>query len=165
MTPRQAGLALAVIHAGLVASLGAKLLADRARLPHGWARTVPYDPDLPIRGRYVRLRLEVPVERLPADIGRWDRRSVRVEVRDDRVVAALDTAARTMAQLDSVPGGLRVSLDEPVAFFIPEHIPDPSIRPAGEELWAEVTIPRRGPPRPIRLGVMKGGALTPLEIR
>ena len=165
MTPRQAGLALALIHTGLVASLGAKLLADRARLPHGWARTVPYDPDLPIRGRYVRVRLEVPVESLPTDIGRWDRRAVRVAVVEDRVVAALDTAAPTMAQFDSVPEGVRVSLDQPVAFFIPEHISDPSIRPAGEELWAEVTVPRRGPPRPIRLAVMRDGALTPLEIR
>jgi hypothetical protein len=165
MTPRQVGLALAVVHAGLVASLGAKLLADRASLPHGWARTAPFDPDLPIRGRYVRLRLEVPLDSMPADIGRWDRRSIRLESVDDRVAATLDTTAETMAQLDSVPGGVRVTLAEPVAFFIPEHIPDPSIRPAGEELWAEVTLPRRGPPRPIRLGVMKGGSLAPLEIR
>ncbi|MBA2458197.1 MAG: hypothetical protein H0V43_04470 [Gemmatimonadales bacterium] len=50
-------------------------------------------------------------------------------------------------------GAARVVLVEPVAFFIPEHIPDPSVRPAGEEQWAEVTIPRRGPPRPIRLAV------------
>lgn len=165
MTPRQAGLALALVHAGLVASLGAKLLADRARLPHGWARTVPFDPDLPIRGRYVRLRLEVPLDSVPHDVGRWDMRSIRLGVADDRLVGALDTAAETMAQLDSVPEGVRVSLTKPVAFFIPEHIPDPSARAAGEELWAEVTIPRRGPPRPIRLGVMKEGVLTPLDIR
>lgn len=56
-------------------------------------------------------------------------------------------------------------LVEPVAFFIPEHITDPSVRPAGEEQWAEVTIPRRGPPRPIRLAVGRNGRLMPLEIR
>ena len=165
MTPRQAGLALAVVHAALVASLGGKLLADRARLPHGWARTVPFDPDLPIRGRYVRLRLEVPLESVPADVGRWDQRSIRLGVEDDRLVGTIDSAGRTTAQLDSVAGAVRVSLTEPVAFFIPEHIPDPSVRPAGEELWAEVTVPRRGPPRPVRLGVMKDGALRPLELR
>jgi hypothetical protein len=50
-----------------------------------------------------------------------------------------------------------------VAFFIPEHADDPSRRAAGEELWAEVTMPRRGRPRPIRLGVKKSdGTLTPL---
>ncbi len=51
-----------------------------------------------------------------------------------------------------------------IAFFIPEHVPDPSRRAPGEELWAEVTIPRKGPPRPIRLGVKKNGALTPLPL-
>jgi hypothetical protein len=50
-----------------------------------------------------------------------------------------------------------------IAFFIPEHVADPSIRPAGEELWAEVTVPPKGPPRPIQLGVMKNGLLTPLK--
>jgi hypothetical protein len=52
-----------------------------------------------------------------------------------------------------------------VAFFIPEHIPDPSRRTQGEELWVEVTIPKTGPPRPIRLGVKKGdGPIVPLEL-
>jgi hypothetical protein len=56
-------------------------------------------------------------------------------------------------------------LDQPVAFFIPEHFPDPSRRPADEELWVEVTIPNKGPPRPIRLGVKKGdGAIAPLDL-
>ena len=56
-------------------------------------------------------------------------------------------------------------LDDSVAFFIPEHVSDPSIRAPGEELWVEVTIPKKGPPRPIRLGVKKGGAITPLALR
>jgi hypothetical protein len=57
-------------------------------------------------------------------------------------------------------------LVEPVAFFITEHIPDPSRRQEGEELWVEVTIPKKGPPRPIRLGVKKGdGPIVPLAIR
>jgi len=57
-------------------------------------------------------------------------------------------------------------LAEPVAFFIPEHIPDPSRRQEGEELWAEVTIPKKGLPRPIRLGVKKDDSpIMPLELR
>jgi hypothetical protein len=56
-------------------------------------------------------------------------------------------------------------LAEPVAFFIPEHIPDPS-RLQGEELWAEVTIPKKGLPRPIRLGVKKGtDPIIPLDLK
>ena len=46
-------------------------------------------------------------------------------------------------------------LAEPVAFFIPEHIPDPSRRQEGEELWVEVTIPKKGPPRPDPFGCEK----------
>jgi len=41
------------------------------------------------------------------------------------------------------------------------------VRPQGEELWVEVTLPKKGPPRQFRLGVKKrekaraaGSALT-----
>ena len=58
-----------------------------------------------------------------------------------------------------------VVLDEPVAFFIPEHVPDPSRRPPGEQLWVEATVPKKGAPRPIRLGVKKDdGPIVPLNI-
>jgi hypothetical protein len=41
-----------------------------------------------------------------------------------------------------------------------------SRRQEGEELWVEVTIPKKGPPRPIRLGVKKGdGAIIPLALK
>jgi hypothetical protein len=68
-------------------------------------------------------------------------------------------------QLRQDRGRWSARLAQPVAFFIPEEVADPSVRPSGEELWAEVTIPREGPPRPIRLGVMRDGRLTPLAIR
>ena len=57
-----------------------------------------------------------------------------------------------------------VALEEPVDFYIPEHIPDPSRRLPGERLWVEVTVPPKGTPRPIRLGVKKNDVLTPLNI-
>jgi hypothetical protein len=56
-------------------------------------------------------------------------------------------------------------LSEPVDYFLPEHAIDPSRRQPGEELWVEVTVPPKGPPRPIRLAVKKGGTFTPLEIK
>jgi hypothetical protein len=113
MTALTRGLIVAAVHVAMVASLGAKLLIDRARLPRMWVHVLPVDPDSPLRGRYVRLRIE--------------------------------------------------NRSEQLAFFIPEHVPDPSIRPVGEELWAEVTLPARGAPRPIRLAVKKDGVLTPLQ--
>jgi len=57
------------------------------------------------------------------------------------------------------------ALSEPVAYFLPEHAVDPSRRPQGEELWVEVTVPKKGPPRPIRLAVKRGDKFTPLEIK
>jgi hypothetical protein len=165
VTPRRAGITLAVLHVLLVGSLGLKLLADRARLPRAWARTLPYDPNLPIRGRYVRLRLEVPLASgtAAARVGEYRRVTLRTE--GDRLQGVLDDEGPIRVRLDSAASGLVAGLNDPVAYFIPEHIPDPSIRPAGEELWVEVTVPRRGPPRPIRLAIRRDGTLTPLDLR
>ena len=59
MNPRlKKGLIVAALHLAIVGSLGAKLLVDRATRPRVWARTAPIDPDDPLRGRYVRLRVE-----------------------------------------------------------------------------------------------------------
>ena len=165
MTARRAGIALAIVHVLLVGSLGLKLLADRARLPRGWARTVPFDPNLPIRGRYVRLRLEVPLADGSDSAWAGEFRNVRLQTTGDRLQGVLEDDGPLRVRLDSTAHGLVAGLEDPVAFFIPEHIPDPSLRPAGEELWAEVTVPGRGPPRPIRLGVRRDEALTPLDIR
>jgi hypothetical protein len=165
MTARRAGIALAIVHVLLVGTLGLKLLADRARLPHAWARTLPFDPNLPIRGRYVRLRLEVPLADGPDTARAGEYRKVRLQVAGDRLQGVLEDDGPLSVRLDSTEHGLVAGLGDPVAFFIPEHIPDPSLRPRGEELWAEVTVPSRGPPRPIRLGVRRDGILTPLEIR
>jgi hypothetical protein len=91
-------------------------------------------------------------------------RTVRLQTAGDHLQGVLEDDGPLRVRLDSTAGGLVARLDDPVAFFIPEHIPDPSLRPPGEELWAEVTVPRRGPPRPIRLAVRRDGILTPLEI-
>lgn len=113
-------LILAAVHVALALSVTAKFAYDRETLPRTWVRADPFDPSLPLRGRYVRLQL------------RGDTDALRV----------------------------------PVPFFIPPDVPDPSRRPQGEELWVEVSIPKRGSPRPIRLGVKKeGGEIAPLDLR
>jgi hypothetical protein len=151
-------LVVAAVHVAIVASLAAKLLADRVTRPRVWARSAPFDPNLPIRGRYVSLRIEV--EGSPELTGR----DVDLVARDGKLTAA---AAPDSTGLRIMPRASAASfvLQSPVAFFIPEHADDPSRRPPDEELWVEVTIPRRGPPRPIRLGVRKHGTLTPLELK
>ena len=161
MRARDAGLLLGLLQVALVGSVGLKLLIDRATLAHGWARTAPYDPSLPIRGRYVRLRLEVPVK--GASGAPESEHGVRLASVDGRIVGTIDdTVTRARVRLQRRGGAVVGALDDAVAYFLPEHVPDPSIRPSGEQLWAEVTLPRRGPPRPIRLGIMKDGTITPL---
>ena len=41
--------------------------------------------------------------------------------------------------------------------LIPDTAKDPTGPPRGDELWVLATIPRKGPPRPIALGVKKAG--------
>ena len=163
MTPLvRKGLILALVHVLIVCSLGAKLLVDRTRRPRVWARTAPVDPDSPLRGRYVRLRVESsdPESLTPSRSGH-----VMLGERDGLLVllpSPEDTGLT--ASVTSVQRRRAVVLDQRLAYFIPEHVPDPSIRAPDEELWVEVTLPRRGAPRPIRLGVKKNGVLTPLDL-
>ncbi len=181
MKPLHKGLMLAVLHLGLVTSLGAKLLYDRATLPRVWGRAAPYDPELPIRGRYVRLRLEVHTRGIaPEEDDRRERqlvyrlpRRVLLSAENGQLVASPDPAATGQPSYtgegNSVHfeerAGFKIAvLSEPVLYFIPEHVTDPSRRTQGEELWVEVTLPKKGPPRPIRLAVRKDGTFTPLDL-
>jgi len=161
MKPIYRGIAVAVLQCLIVLSLAGKYAIDRERLPRAWARALPVDPNLPIRGRYVSLRLAVDVTDSSPKTG-WSQ--VQLSARDGRLVATpVPPYAGSEAMLTG-PGTRDPFLVEPVAFFIPEHVPDPSRRASGEELWVEVSVPRKGPPRPVRLGVKKDGILTPLEL-
>jgi len=182
MKPLYKGLVVAALHVALVASLGGKLLYDRATRPRVWARTATYDPDLPIRGRYVSLRVEVTPEGFPRkdqqaekqypDYSYRNRKPVRLEVKGDKLIATASDDEHTNVyaapQLRYFQGRELISeqfyIDEPVAFFIPEHAPNPAWLNKGEELWVEVTVPKKGPPRPIRLGIKKDGVLKPLSL-
>ncbi len=138
-------------------SIAGKYALDRERLPRVWARTVNYDPEMPIRGRYARLRIVVdapPNAYVP----------LRLSVQNGRLIGIPD-ATGTGEHVFQMPGRTEALLSEAVPYFLPEHAPDPTRRAPGEELWVEVSIPRKGPPRPIRLGVKKAGVLTPLDVR
>ena len=175
MKPFVKGLLIAAVQVGLVASLGAKLLYDRATRPRVWSLAVPYDPNLPIRGRYVSLQLVVePRGVRETKLGSVSQppQTIDLRVEGDRLVAeanahrpAYDPSDLHLRFIERRGEKLAV-LVEPVAFFITEHITDPSRRQEGENLWVEVTIPKKGPPRPIRLGVKNGdGPIIPLELK
>ena len=164
MKPLYRGIAVAVLQCLLVLSVAGKYALDRERLPRAWARATPFDPNLPIRGRYVSLNLEVngmvgPQANWPS--GAWA--SATLSARNGGLFAEGVSFDSGVHVLRFANGPWRIA--EPVAFFISEHIPDPSRRPSGEELWVEVSVPRHGEPRPIRLAVKKDGVLTPLELR
>ena len=148
------GLIVAAAHMVLVLTVAGKLLYDRSTLPRGWVQIEPYDPELPVRGRYVRLKVNAPVRGATRPRGH-----VAFTVEDGHVIA--------VATDRGIPAEIRNERAIPyfpIAYFIPEHVPDPSAHPAGDELWAEVTIPKRGLPRPIRLGVRRNGKLIPLDL-
>ncbi len=149
------GLLLAAIHTLLALGTAGKYLYDRASLPRVWARTAPYDPDMPIRGRYVRMTLEVAPVNLTELYG-----SAVLSVANGKLTATSAPDGEPVMRRDDTK---RYLLNMPLAYFLPEHVPDPSVRAQGEELWAEVSVPPKGPPRPVRLGVKRGdGPIVPL---
>ncbi len=167
MKPLYKGIALALLHVVIVCSLGAKLLIDRAKYPRVWVKTMAYDPNLPIRGRYASMRLIVeapqakPMQRYGKDEWSPYPERCRLAVENGKLVAINDERGTERYQRSSAEV---VVLSEPVPFFINEKIADPTWRKRDEELWVEVTVPKKGPPRPIQLAVKKNGVLTPLNL-
>jgi hypothetical protein len=177
MNALQKGLIFAGLQVALVSSLGAKLLWDRAHLPRAWAPVVGYDPNLIIRGRYVSVSLRVKADRAfrsapPSDGGNapahWvPPQNVYLTAENGRVVANPTYAYTgfTVSRFETTNGEELATLSPPVAFFIPEHAADPTRRRADGEPWLEVTIPPKGPPRPIRFATKLAGTLLPLETK
>ena len=180
MSMAKKGLVVALIHVALVSSIGAKLLVDRATRPRVWVRTAPVDPSLPIRGRYVSLRREVaPSGGLVLPEGKTEQLAhgatftvppewvtVRLMAEGNSLVAVPSDDPRDPSAVRGLRDGQVVAIvQSPVAYFIPESAADPSRRASGEELWAEVTVPKSGLPRQIQLGVKKDGVITPLVLR
>lgn len=177
MKPMYKGLAVALVHILIVLSLGAKLLYDRATRPRVWVRTGSVDPDLPIRGRYLTLNLEVrssdfthvrqnqEAYKIPQS---YDPGYVELGVEKGQLVAhranhPTELTINTWSQRQDLADGVFL-LSSPVVFFVPEHAWGPQVK-RGDELWAEVTIPRKGPPRPIQLAVKHGQEWKPLTYR
>jgi hypothetical protein len=105
------------------------------------------DPNMPLRGRYLALQLEVT----PADgLVNWGMAKLSAEHGQLVARPAIDGQRVTRPRAEWVLGDM-------VPFFVAEHAVDP--RRAGAELWVEVSVPESGPPRAIRLGVKKDGVI------
>ncbi len=179
---------LLVIQLAIVSTIAAKYLYQRSTCPRVWARTVAIDPDLPMRGRYLSLRLEVDgcQSTLPSAKGAAFPRNINGEA--IRGPYRLRAASIFRADLKVVNNRLAVTyirddqngmlgqevsvwpgaacdamrLDAPVDFYIAEHAQSPLPLKPGQELWIEVTVPPKGPPRPIQLALKDNSAWKPL---
>ena len=186
----KASIALLILQLVIVSTVGAKYLYERVRCPRVWTRAAAYDPSLVMRGRYLSLQVTVdgcgstlPSARdaqFPRDISGVPGGSTfninapqtvwfqaKLAVRANRLTATRvpDSGSTTGTQTVTAPPGTRcdqMRLAEPVDFYIPEHATDPSWVKPGQELWIEVTVPPKGPPRPLQLALKDNGAWKPL---
>jgi len=126
----------------IVVSLGAKYAIDRGRFPRVWAQTAAYDPDLPIRGRYLSVRVRVDqtestrVRNCPrATWPIFGATNERLLWRRWRTSGGISCSYPTGVSRDTMEDAQRRhsgSLTEPVDFFLPEHAIDPSRRKQGK---------------------------------
>jgi hypothetical protein len=121
--------------------------------------TMPRDKDGVQTGKRFSIRAEQPV-RFPA----------RLKVEGNKLVAIRIPESDESTQgvmVEAVPGSSceDLRLDMPVDFYLAEHAANPTPVGAGKELWIEVTVPPKGPPRPVQLALKDGGAWRPLAFQ
>jgi hypothetical protein len=182
-------LALLVVQIVLVSSVAAVYLYQRWTCPRVWTRAASYDPQLPLRGRYLSLQIEVDgcqstlpsakAAQFPRDYngaavrgpyqvraGAMFRANLKVE--NNRLLAVLaegDATGRVGEWVSTVPGAScgQMRLNPPVNFYIPDNATDAVRLRPGQELWIEVTVPSHGAPRPTQLALKdSNGAWKPL---
>jgi hypothetical protein len=186
-------LALLVIQLVLVSSIAAKYLYQRSTCPRVWTRTVMYDPSLIMRGRYLSMQLTVDgcQSTLPsAKEAGFPRNldgvpngtnfsiaaqqpvvfSAKLAVSGNKLVAIRisdnddDSSGQNVIAISRASCD-RMRLSDPVNFYLAEHATSPLPVKTGQELWVEVTIPPKGPPRPIQLALKDNGAWKPLAFQ
>jgi hypothetical protein len=171
MTGLQKGLLLAALHVLLVCTLGAKLLYERATRPRVWIQVATYDPELPIRGRYLAFNLQVPMEGFTVRenpspyTNPFSPDHCDLKLRHGVLTAVANPDGEFWVNTRTIDGKQVALVNSQSLYFIPEHaeISWPKAH-SGEELWVDATIPPSGPPRPIRLATKKDGVLTPLPV-
>jgi hypothetical protein len=193
MKPARISVVLLVMQLAIVSSIAAKYLYERWTCPRVWTRAVAYDPQLPMRGRYLSLQLVVDgcqsslpsgkEAAFPRDVngvvrpGPYSVRRVppvsfpaELKVENNRLLALniQDKGSSASGLWVEAPPGAPCQdfrLDGAVDFYISEHAVDPTPLKPGQELWIEVTVPRKGPPRPIQLALKDNGAWKPLAFQ
>lgn len=175
---------LLVVQAALVLSIAGKYVYERKTCPRVWVRAAQFDPNMPLRGRYLALQLAVDacglprtdanhvapmIQTLPPGPG-YHRWTVRTRAENGKLVAvpAGDTDRPEETAELTLWGNRpcdRATLSKSVEYFIADTAKSPFPLKPGRELWVEVTVPPMGPPRPIQLAVSEGGVFSPLSVR
>lgn len=186
-------LVLLLIQLLLVSAVAAKYLYQRWRCPRVWTRAVSYDPELPMRGRYLAMQVVVdgcrstlPSAKLaefPRNLDgttrpdgyamRWQRWSTfpaELKVEGGKLLAIRLQNPETPSDGVKVeaPAGApceQLRLQTPVDFYLPEHAQIPARLGPGQELWIELTVPPKGAPRPLQLAMKEDGAWKPLGLQ
>ena len=187
-----ASLALLVIQLAIVSTIAAKYLYQRHACPRVWTRAAAFDPELPMRGRYLALQLTVDgcqstlpsakkalfphkydgtvkpgpymlrqnTDRFPAKLKVENNEliAVRIEGQED------STAGEQVEAFAGAPCD-QMHLASGTDFFISDTAQTPFPLKPNQELWIEVTVPSKGPPRPIQLALKDNGAWKPLNLR
>jgi hypothetical protein len=163
------GLVFAVLQVVLVVSVAAKFWMDRARYPRIWVKTQSVDPSLPIRGRYIAMRLTVGVEDSATPGKNRSFPLGKLVVKDGGLMAEeVSNEASYLSSgiwIEEDRRGGEFTLQPQISFFLPEHAPELLSVARNGELWAEVTVPESGLPRPIRLAIKRGGDFIPIEAK
>jgi hypothetical protein len=186
MTQKTKGLLVLALQLVLVLSIAAKYAWERHTCPRVWTRAVQFDPQQPVRGRYLALNLRANACGLPANssttgftpnmpypsglnpthVHSWN---VIPLAKNGKLTAVpADPQNPAEASILTLRDGLpceAAQLSSSTEFFIPEHANSPFPLPPGQELWAEVTVPSSGPPRPIQLALSDGKQFHVLNLR
>ncbi|MGA7243478.1 MAG: hypothetical protein WBX19_09860 [Terracidiphilus sp.] len=189
----KASIALLVLQLVIVSTVAAKYLYQRATCPRVWTRTAAYDPEMVMRGRYLSLQLTVDGcgstlpsakdAQFPRNLDGVPNRNnfsirsantvwfqAKIAVKDNKLIVIRVPESDTTTPTQSVAAWPGLSCDQmrltnPVDFYIAEHATDPTWLKRGQELWIEVTVPPKGPPRPLQLALKDNGAWKPLAFQ
>jgi hypothetical protein len=179
MTPRMRAVLLIAVQLLIVVSIAAKYGYEGQTCPRVWARTTNIDPNLPIRGRYLWLAVEVNAcglkpggdihWQLPNTAAHFEEWSALLAARDGKLVAYQKPGTSMYQTVHvSTQAGLgceRAVLREGIPFFISDTAKTPYPLKRGQELWVELTVPPAGPPRAVHLAISENGKFTSLNLR
>ena len=186
----KASIAVLILQLMIVSTVAAKYLYERVTCPRVWTRAAAYDPQLVMRGRYLSLQLSVDgcgstlpnakdaqfsrnLEGVPSGNnfsirsanGVWFQ--AKIAIKDNKLIAIRVPESDTSTPTQSVAGWPGAPCDQmrltnAVDFYIPDNATDPTRLKPGQQLWIEVTLPPKGPPRPLQLALKDNGAWKPL---